>query len=325
MTVGTSGPGGRRVPGCVPVLAPVRTRCPATRARPTRHDGAVPLLTDAVAGWSPDPVTDTATVAPGPAAAFAALLDQPAPPLADGDPLPPGWHVFTFLDRPATADLGEDGHPREGRFLPPLPHRRRMIAGGRLSVTAPVRVGSVVTRTSSLAGRTVKEGRSGEMLLVTEHREYREDGRLLATEEQDVVYRSQEAGSSPAPAGAGIAGAAGGPAVEVLPDAALLFRFSALTYNAHRIHYDAPYATGVEGHPGLVVHGPLLALLLLEVPRRHAPDRSVTSFAHRLVRPAYAGTAVRATGRPDGDGFALSAGAVDGPASVTGTVTLGPA
>jgi 3-methylfumaryl-CoA hydratase len=268
-------------------------------------------------------VTDSAVLAPGPAAAFAALLDRPAPPLAAGDPLPPGWHVFSFLDRPATADLGEDGHPRDGHFLPPVPHRRRMIAGGRLDVTAPLRVGATVTRTSSLAGCSVRDGRTGPLLLVTVRSEYRADGRLLVTEEQDVVYRSQQAGSSPAPAGAGAPAVEGGHAVEVLPDEALLFRFSALTYNAHRIHYDSPYATGVEGHPGLVVHGPLLALLLLEVPRRHAPDRSVTSFAHRLVRPAYAGTPVRATGRLDGDRCEVTAGAVGAPASATGTVTLG--
>ncbi len=281
------------------------------------------LLGDAVDGWAPGPVTDSAVLAPGPAAAFAALLDRPAPPLAAGDPLPPGWHVFSFLDRPATADLGEDGHPRDGHFLPPVPHRRRMIAGGRLDVTAPLRVGATVTRTSSLAGCSVRDGRTGPLLLVTVRSEYRADGRLLVTEEQDVVYRSQQAGSSPAPAGAGAPAVEGGHAVEVLPDEALLFRFSALTYNAHRIHYDSPYATGVEGHPGLVVHGPLLALLLLEVPRRHAPDRSVTSFAHRLVRPAYAGTPVRATGRLDGDRCEVTAGAVGAPASATGTVTLG--
>ncbi len=280
-------------------------------------------LTDAVEGWSPGPLTGTAPVASGPAAAFAALLDQPAPPLADGDPLPPGWHVFTFLDRPATAELGEDGHPRDGHFLPPLPHRRRMIAGGRLQVAAPLRVGSAVERTSSLARCEVKAGRSGEMLLVTVRSEYREAGALLVTEEQDVVYRSQEAGSAPAPAGAGSPPAAGDAAVEVVPDPALLFRFSALTYNAHRIHYDRPYATQVEGHPGLVVHGPLLALLMLEVPRRRAPDRSVTSFAHRLVRPAYAGTPVRATGRFDGDRVELSAAAAGSPASATGTAVLG--
>ncbi|SFP71230.1 3-methylfumaryl-CoA hydratase [Geodermatophilus dictyosporus] len=281
------------------------------------------LLASAVEGWSPGPVTATARIGAGPAAAFAALLDQPAPPLADGDPLPPGWHWFAFLDHPATADLGEDGHPRAGAFLPPIPHRRRMIAGGRLEVTAPLRVGSTVTRTSGLARCEPRSGRSGPMLLVTVRSEYREDGRLLLIEEQDVVYRSQEAGSSPAPAGTGTPAPGGdGPAVELRPDEAVLFRFSALTYNAHRIHYDHPYATRVEGHPGLVVHGPLLALLLLEVPRRHTRDRAVASFAHRLTRPAYAGTPVRAVGRADGDRLELSAAAAGAPSSVTGTALL---
>ncbi|MGY1653169.1 hypothetical protein [Geodermatophilus sp. SYSU D01119] len=295
-------------------------------------------LAAAVEGWSPGPVTDTAVVAPGPAAAFAALLDRPADAPAEGDPLPLGWHWFTFVERPASADLGEDGHPRDGHFLPPLPHRRRMIAGGRFESSAPLVVGSTVERTSSLARCEVKTGRSGEMLLVTVRSEFRSAGRLLLTEEQDVVYRSQPGGSFPAPAGTGAPGVDGGPSVDLVPDEALLFRFSALTYNAHRIHYDAPYATGVEGHPGLVVHGPLLALLLLEVPRRAvleatrdrstrgrpAPDRSVTSFAHRLVRPVYAGTPVRATGRAEGERWSLSAGAAGGPASITGTATLGP-
>ncbi|WP_448641885.1 FAS1-like dehydratase domain-containing protein [Geodermatophilus sp. URMC 63] len=281
-------------------------------------------LPSAVEGWAPGPVTDSALVDPGPATAFAAVLDQPSPVRDDGDPLPPGWHWFSFLDRPATAALGEDGHPREGHFLPPIPHRRRMIAGGRMEVAAPLRVGASVTRTSSLTRCAPKNGRSGEMLLVTVRSEYREAGRLLLTEEQDVVYRSQQAGSSPAPAGAGspVPEDAALPAVEVLPDEALLFRFSALTYNAHRIHYDRPYVTGVEGHPGLVVHGPLLALLLLEVPRRHLPDRAVASFTHRLTRPAYAGTPVRATGRADGDRLELTAAARGAAASVTGTATL---
>ncbi|MEX5719398.1 FAS1-like dehydratase domain-containing protein [Geodermatophilus maliterrae] len=283
-------------------------------------------LLSAVEGWAPGPVTDSARIDPGPAAAFAAVLDMPSPVRDDGDPLPPGWHWFTFLDRPATAELGEDGHPRDGHFLPPVPHRRRMIAGGRMEVTAPLRVGATVVRTSSLVRREAKEGRSGEMLLVTVRSEYREDGRLLLAEEQDVVYRSQRAGSSPAPAGAGtpVAEDGTGPAVELVPDAPLLFRFSALTYNAHRIHYDHPYVTGVEGHPGLVVHGPLLALLLLEVPRRHSPDRAVTSFAHRLTRPAYAGTPVRATGRTDGDRLELTAAARGSAASITGSVHLSP-
>ena len=283
------------------------------------------LLRAAVESWDPAPVTSTARVHAEPATAFAALLDQPAPVSADGDPLPPAWHWFTFLDRPATADLGDDGHPRAGHFLPPVPHRRRMIAGGRLEQTAPLRIGAEVTRTSTLASRAVKEGRSGEMLFVTVRSEYREADRLLLTEEQDLVYRSQPPGAPRTPAAqAPPAPEDDGPAVELLPDAPLLFRFSALTYNAHRIHYDLPYATDVEGHAGLVVHGPLLALLLLEVPRRAHPGRAVTSFGYRLTRPAYAGTPVRARGSLDDDRLELSA-AVEGRApSIAGTARLAP-
>jgi 3-methylfumaryl-CoA hydratase len=285
-------------------------------------------LRDAVRDWSPGDVTRTARLDGEPLVAFAALLDQPAPAAADGDPLPVGWHWFSFLDRPATAELGHDGHPLEGAFLPPLPHRRRMFAGGRLAQSAPLRVGDTVTRTTAVAGTTVKEGRSGEMLFVTVRSTFTRDAEQLLVEEQDLVYRSEPPGTArpgpvttaPGPVAPVTAGEA---AVEVTPDAPLLFRFSALTYNAHRIHYDEPYATGVEGHAGLVVHGPLLALLLLEVPRRHHPHRPVDSFSYRLTRPAHAGTPVRATGRVDGDTVALHAAAGDAAPSITGTAVLG--
>jgi len=286
-------------------------------------------LAAAVAGWSPGPVTTTARVDDEPARAFAALLDQPAPATGPGDPLPLGWHWFHFLDRPATADLGPDGHPLAGHFLPPVPDRRRMFAGGRLRATAPIRVGDQVTRTTSVAAMEPKRGRSGEMLFVTLRSEFHREEELLLVEEQDVVYRSEPAGDRPRPAPAPVPPAdplpppaAGELAVDLLPDAPMLFRFSALTYNAHRIHYDFPYATGVEGYPGLVVHGPLLALLLLEVPRRHLPGRRVAAFDYRLTRPAFAGLPVRATGRPDGDEVQLSAASGTAAPSITGTAVL---
>jgi 3-methylfumaryl-CoA hydratase len=288
-------------------------------------------LAAAVAGWSPDPVTATARVGDEPARAFAALLDQPAPATGPGDPLPLGWHWFLFLDRPATADLGPDGHPLAGHFLPPVPDRRRMFAGGRLRATAPLRVGDRITRTTAVASMEPKRGRSGEMLFVTVRSEFRREEELLLVEEQDVVYRSEPAADRPRPAPAPAPPspaaplpppAADEPAVDLLPDPPMLFRFSALTYNAHRIHYDFPYATGVEGYPGLVVHGPLLALLLLEVPRRHLPGRRVAAFDYRLTRPAFAGLPVRATGRPDGDEVQLSAASGTAAPSITGTAVL---
>ncbi len=256
-----------------------------------------------------------------PSEAFADLLDQPSPVTGAGDPLPPMWHGFHLLAHPAQAELGDDGHPARGAFLPPLPDRRRMFAGGRLEMREPLRVGDDVTRRSSLVAVTPKAGRSGAMVLVTERHEYHRGGMLALVEERDFAYRSQPAGAARQPAAPAATGAvAEAPWLLGLePDAATLFRFSALTYNTHRIHYDHPYVTAVEGYPGLVVHGPLLALLLLELPRRFAPDRAVTSFSYRLRTPAFAGTPIVAMGDANG---ASSAGVPGAPESITGEVTF---
>lgn len=275
-------------------------------------------------GWAPASVEVRGRIDRWPIEAFAALLDEPPP----GDPVPPLWHGFHLLDHPAQADLGEDGHPARGLFLPPLPDRRRMFAGGRLEVRAPLRVDDEVTRRSSLVSAAAKAGRSGPMVVVTVRHELRCDGALVVVEEQDFAYRSQPAGSArdlpaagPA-AGAGTGTGTGSWQLATEPDETMLFRFSALTANAHRIHYDHPYASDVEGYPGLVVHGPLLALLLLELPRRFAPDRTVTGFAYRLRRPAFAGSPVVAAGEPSGE---LVAGVPGHPPSITGTVQLAAA
>jgi 3-methylfumaryl-CoA hydratase len=245
-------------------------------------------------------VTAVDRIDPWPVAAFSALLDLPGPAAGEGDPLPPLWHWFSFLDHPRRSELGADGHPATGPFLPVLPHRRRMIAGGRLALHAPLRVGDVLERRSEVVAAVPKEGRSGAMLFVTVRHALRRDGALLAVEEQDVVYRSQRPGAARALAAGDPAPVpAGGLALPT--DAALLFRFSALTHNAHRIHYDLPYATGVEGYPGLVVHGPLLALLALEVPRR--AGRALAEVSYRLARPVTAG-ATAVAGRA-GDGLVV--------------------
>lgn len=273
-------------------------------------------------GWSPGPVETHGVIDPWPARAFAGLLDVPSPGGSVGDPLPPLWHGFHLLAHPAQSELGEDGHPAAGRFLPPLPDRRRMFAGGRLEMREPLRTGDAVTRRSSLAAVAPKTGRSGVMVFVTERHEWARDGRVAVVEEQDFAYRSQSAGSvrnlTPTPGGGGEPDRVDGWSLRLDTDTAVLFRFSALTYNTHRIHYDVPYATGVEGYPGLVVHGPLLALLLLELPRRFAPDRTVTAFSYRLRAPVFAGSPVVASGRPD----ALVAGTPGAAPAITGSVTL---
>lgn len=286
-------------------------------------------LADAVRGWTPSPETVTDTLGRWPVDAFAALLDQPPP---DGDDLPPLWHWLYFLDHPRTDELGPDGHVATGHFLPPIPRRRRMFAGGRLEVRRPLRLGATVQRTSRLTDVVPKTGRSGQMLFVTERREYSDahhpaDGPAVV-EEQDIVYRQAPADGatpavSPAPSPApSTPPSPSGPVavpdgrVGLVPDPPLLFRFSALTYNAHRIHHDEAYARGVEGYPGLVVHGPLLALLLLEPARRAGRSGDVATFAFRLRKPAFAGTPIVVTEAGDD----LAAGPIDGEPSVTGTV-----
>ncbi|MEJ2868563.1 MaoC family dehydratase N-terminal domain-containing protein [Actinomycetospora sp. OC33-EN08] len=274
-------------------------------------------LADATQGWAPEPITTTGGTSAWTVAAVSGMFDLD-PVAADGEPLPPMWHWFGFLEHPRSDELGDDGHPLHGHFLPPIPDRRRMVAGGRLRIGEPMRVGGTYTRRSSLVGAQAKHGRSGDMLLVTVRTEFFDGDDVLVTEESDVVYRSQppgrargialdEPGEAPAPSDE---------AVALVPDERLLFRFSALTYNTHRIHYDHPYVTGVEGYPGLVVHGPLLALMCLEVPRRQG--REVRSFEYRLSRPAFAGARVVADRTDDHGGVA--AGVPGAPPSITATL-----
>jgi 3-methylfumaryl-CoA hydratase len=297
-------------------------------------------LAAATAHWSPAPESTTGGTTAWAVAAFSGLLDLP-PVAAEGEELPPFWHWFGFLDHPRQDELGDDGHPAAGTFLPPVPHRRRMIAGGRLEVRAPMRVGETLRRTTTLVGRDVKHGRSGAMLLVTLRHEFARgsgtDGEVLVVEEQDIVYRSQPPGIARgigAPEAPGEAPAPSPEAVELATSETLLFRFSALTHNPHRIHYDAPYATGVEGYPGLVVHGPLLALMLAEIPRRHRAGRGLARCDYRLARPVFVGARVRADHLADpapsdatddaAAALRVACGVPGAPPSITATITLDP-
>lgn len=254
-----------------------------------------------VDSWTPAPVTDEDSLPVGPVAALSALLDLPDPAARAGDPLPPLWHWLYFLNWPPQKDLGTDGHPRDGHFLPPVPHRRRMFAGGRCEITEPLRLDEPAERVSSLGAVTAKHGSTGELLFVTERREFRQYGRTCLVEEQDIVYRSERRSAGPSPVvldESAVPEAEDAWQVPLRPGPALLFRFSALTANAHRIHYDAPYARNEEGYPGLVVHGPLLAVLMLELARRNAPGQQVRSLSYRLRRPVFAGEHVLACGTP---------------------------
>jgi 3-methylfumaryl-CoA hydratase len=283
-------------------------------------------LADALRHWRPGTAQLSRRVDPWPAAAFADLIGADPPRLDPGDPLPPLWHWFYLLDHPAQAEIGPDGHPVGGPFLPPIPGRRRMFAGGRLRLDAPIGVGAELSSRSSVADVTVKSGRSGDLAFVTVRHELGADGVPVGTEEQDIVYRSEPDGAPPR--------AVRRPVIttpepngewrsELATDPVLLFRFSALTYNGHRIHYDRPYATQTEGYPDLVVHGPLLALLALELPRIHAPEQVVREFAYRLIRPAFLPARLIAIGRPGKTSEAeIVVGAQGAEPSLTATASL---
>jgi len=236
------------------------------------------------------------------------------------------WHWFTLLDHPAQSGIGVDGHPADGPFLPPIPGRRRMFAGGRLFQDAPIPIGAELSSRSSVAGVSVKSGRSGDLAFVTVRHELAVDSATVGVEEQDIVYRSEPDGAAhravPRPE-TSVPALAGEWRSELVTDPVLLFRFSALTYNGHRIHYDRPYATHVEGYPDLVVHGPLLALLALELARVNAPDRAVRSFGYRLVRPAFVPSRIVSVGRPGGSTAEITVGAEGAKPSLTAEVSLG--
>ncbi|MYU26281.1 hypothetical protein GTY84_31925 [Streptomyces sp. SID8352] len=276
---------------------------PPSPARPGN-----PTLGSYVETWDPSPVMDEDTLHTGPVAALSAVLDLPEPVAGAGDPLPPLWHWLYFLNWPARSELGPDGHPLHGHFLPPVPARQRMWAGGRCEITEPLRLGRPTERVSSLSAVTVKHGRTGEMLFVTERREFRQDGRIRLVEEQDIVYRSgRSKGRHPEVLDeTGIPESGAQWRLPYHPDTRLLFRFSALTANTHRIHYDAPYCREEEGYPAPVVHGPLLALLMLELPRLHAPTRQIRAHSYRLRHPVFTGEHFALHGTPTGDGARLS-------------------
>jgi 3-methylfumaryl-CoA hydratase len=240
-----------------------------------------------------DVVERSELLAPEPAVALADLLGVPLPDLEGGEGLPLTWHWVYLLDRPRQQDLGEDGHPvRNAVPAPPGPGRRRMWAGGSVRTRAPLRVGEEATRRTTVVDTSEKVGRSGRLTFVTVSHTVLQRGEAAIEERQDIVYRD----AARAPSGK-TAESETPPRLEVGPDewsirvtATLLFRFSALTYNAHRIHYERDYARDHEGYPGLVVHGPLQALAMAEVARRSGITSTPgTLFEYRLVAPLFEG------------------------------------
>ena len=264
-------------------------------------------------------------IAPGPAARLAAMLDRDDPPLRSREALPPGWHWLYFLSATPQARLGTDGHDMRGSFLPPVELPRRMWAGGRMTFREPLRVGEAAARESEVVSVTPKRGRSGALVFVTlRHVISLGDGPAVE-DEHDIVYREAPRPDDPAPVPQMPPRA---PAWRraVHADPVLLFRFSALTFNGHRIHYDRAFATEVEGYPGLVVHGPLIAILLLDLLRRERPDELLARFEYRALAPLFDSAPFTVAGAPDPDGRSVALWA-EGPAgdmAMTATATLAP-
>lgn len=234
------------------------------------------------------------------AAALHAALDLDGPPPQIGDALPPLWHWMYFWEPVAAHKLGRDGHPALGGFLPPVPLDRRMWAGSRISFHRPLRVGAEVERRSTITAINEKTGRTGRLAFVTVKHEFFADGEPVLTDEHDIVYRepAQPGESKPAGVTSDLTPEAVRRENVFTPDPVLLFRYSALTLNGHRIHYDHPYATGVEGYAGLVVHGPLLATLMAAAA---AEDGPLSHFEFRGRRPVICGTPIRVAVADDPD------------------------
>lgn len=257
---------------------------------------------------------------PGLAQAMLATLDRDAPYPEPGFEAPQGIHWMLAQPKVAMSGIGPDGHPERGDFLPPVALPRRMWAGSRVDFLAPLRVGDDIERTSTVAAVTEKEGRSGSLVFVDVDHETRAGGTPAVAERQTIVYRGAGGGSAPPRA------APGGDwdwRRQVTPDEVLLFRYSALLFNAHRIHYDLDFATRREGYPGLIVHGPLTATLLLDLAARKLGDNALAHFQFRGVSPAFSGDPLILLGRQEGADIVLAAENGEGNPVMTASAHIG--
>lgn len=231
---------------------------------------------------------------------LAATLDRDDPVPKFGDPLPAGWQVMLFPRVVRQSQVGHDGHPTRGDFLPPVPLPRRMWAGGRIEFLAPLRIGDTIRRDSEILSVEPKHGRSGDLVFVTVRHTISTGTTAAVREEHDIVYRdAAKAGDAPLP---------GKPAPQsavwqrsLTGDPVMLFRYSALTFNGHRIHYDLDYVKNEEHYPGLIVHGPLQTTLLLDLCRRHAA-RPLKKLDYRALHPVFHGERFTVNGNPAADG-----------------------
>jgi 3-methylfumaryl-CoA hydratase len=264
---------------------------------------------EALKTWIGRQETDVDYVTIPAAHRLAATLDLDYPMPKHGDPLPIGWQSILFPRIVRQSQIGPDGHPQRGDFLPPVPLPRRMFAGKRTTMHDALRVGDEVRRESTIQSVTPKTGRSGQMVFVTVKTEMISPRGLAITEEQDIVYREEPDPNAPKPAPQ----RAEGKAVwqrKVTPDPVLLFRYSALTFNGHRIHYDHPYVTRTEGYPDLVMNGGLTTLLVYELARANAAT-PLEYMASRNVRPLFVNREFTVCGEPAADGKSAKLWVVD--------------
>jgi len=268
-------------------------------------------------------VSDIATATPY--AALAATLDRTPERPSPGTPLPALWHWLYFLPLHRQSEIGPDGHAKRGGFLPPVPLPRRMWAGSQFEFHRPLRVGDHLTRVSTIHDVTEKSGRTGTLVFVkVRHEIHRgEEPDIALTEFHDIVYRE-----APKPDDVVPPPKAAPPNAtwekQWVPDDVLLFRYSALTFNGHRIHYDRRYVTEVEGYPGLIVHGPMIATLLLDLLRHKLPDVELARYEFRAVRPVFDINRFFVCGEPQPDGktFRLWARDHEGWLTMDATATI---
>lgn len=272
-------------------------------------------LDDALAEWIGRTETATQEAERWPVAGLCAALDKETAP-SRGEPVPPPAHWLYFGPTVPQSKIGPDGHPRRGDFLPPLSQPRRMWAASDITFSGDIRVGDTVTKTARIADIALKDGKSGTLVFVKIASRLEVDGREVLSETQTLVYRDHPVpGEAPPPSK--LAPAKPAWSCRIDPDPTLLFRYSAVTFNAHRIHYDQPYATEAEGYRGIIVQGQLTATLLLDQFRTRYPDRAIRTFSFRALKPLYSGAPFFLEGMPAETGFRLWARDAVGEVSMT--------
>lgn len=269
-------------------------------------------LNELFPGWRPKVERCTDMISPALVNRLAATLDERAPDYGEGDRLPPLWHWIFAVKPVPHSGLGRDGHPERGGFLPPVTLPRRLFAGMDVDFLHPLIIGHEVERESEIIDITEKSGASGDLVFVRIRNSFRQQGNLCVVEEQDIVYREQGAPVTlpdvkpfPEPG-------ANTWSQELIVDAGMLFRFSAVTFNSHKIHYDRTYAAVAEGYPALVVHAPLVAMLLLQLVRENT-DKGISRFEYRALAPLFDGQPLRLSAAAEGSGtISMQAQRADG-------------